>query len=254
MGGLSTLSYDLDKGDRKNGFGGGVGVGYTYFFNDRLGLLAGLEFSLYSAKAEMVDLSTNYTAVDIEGESFDFRSKINGYTEKQNSYFLNIPVMLQYQFGTGNRFYIAGGGKIGIPVSSRYKIDGATFINSGYYEFEDKELTSPEFLGFGNFKDRNTKQDFDMKVSFMVSAEAGLSWSLSDKNKLYTGFYCDYGLNNTAKKNKNYFVEYNTEKPLDFHVNSIVNSNYAQKGKSYEFTDKVIPFAIGVKVRLAFGN
>ena len=253
MGGLSTLTYDLDKGERKNGFGGGVGVGYTHFFSEQLGILGGLEVSLYNAKANLDKISTNYSVTDIEGENFDYRSAISNYTEKQNAFYLNVPIMVQYLFGKDNRFYIAGGGKIGIPLTSKYKVEGATYQNSGYYEFEDKELTSPEYMGFGTFTDRKVDESMDLKVSFTVSAEAGLNWQLSAKQTLYTGFYCDYGLNNISKNSKGYFVEYNTEKPVDFGVNSVLNSDYTQKGKGYQFTDKVIPLAVGIKIRLAFG-
>lgn len=40
--GVSTLMYKLDNGSRSNGLGGGVGLGYTYFFNKHWGLQTGL--------------------------------------------------------------------------------------------------------------------------------------------------------------------------------------------------------------------
>ena len=60
FGGLSTLMYKVDVPenpvikdvDRKLGFGGGIGVDWTYHFDQHWGLRLGLQGALYTSKAE----------------------------------------------------------------------------------------------------------------------------------------------------------------------------------------------------------
>ena len=255
-GGLSTLNYKTTIGDQKDGFGGQFGVGYQYFFTGNIGLNTGLELSLHNAKTTFGNVSDRYMAKDIDGQNFEFRSTVSNYEEKQNAMFLNIPIMLQYQFEGENKFYIAAGGKIGIPVNGKYKTSGATIKNSGYYPQEDLEHTTQEFLGFGTFTGRDMDDDVDFKVAFILSAELGMKWKIGDNLSLYTGAYLDYGLNDIQKdsRTKN-FVAYNTANPKEFTTNSILASKFSMDGNTImTFTDKVSPLAAGIKIRLAFSK
>lgn len=250
-GGLSTLKYSTDIGDNKNGFGGSFGVGYNYFFTDQWSLGTGLELSLYNAKTTFDTYSDAYKSNDGEYD-FEFRSTVNGYEEKQNTMFLNIPIIAQFQmpiFGE-NQFYAAGGFKFGIPVSKKYKVSSATLNNSGYYaqwsEQNGRELVmdSQEFMGFGKFDKSGDKKDLDLKVACILSLEAGMKWKVGEELSLYTGAYFDYGLNDINKNNDKKLVQYHTADPANFITNSIVHT---------KLTDKVVPMAAGLKVRLAFG-
>jgi len=252
-GGLSTLKYETTTGEQKNGLGSLLGVGYTYFFKEKIGFVTGAELAIYNAKINLDDLSINYMTRDYDGDSFEFRSKVNDYEEKQNTMFVNIPLMLQYQIGEENNLYIAAGGKIGFFLGGTYKTDKSIIKNSGYYEDEDYEYTEQEFLGFGTFKDRNANDDIKFKMTFMLSAETGMKWKLKDDLYLYTGIYIDYGLNNIQKKdNEKPFVEYNPTSPKDFIINSALASHYNKDNKSEVVADKVNLMAIGVKIKLAF--
>lgn len=255
-GGLSSLNYKTTIGDQKDGFGGSFGLGYHYFFTDNIALGTGLELSLYNAKATFNSLSDKYITKDIDGNSFEFRSTVTNYEEKQNSMFVNIPVMLQYQFEGENKFYIAAGGKIGIPVSGKYKTEGATIKNSGHYTEDDLDHMDQEFLGFGTFTGRDMDEDVDFKVAFMLSLELGMKWKIGETMSLYTGAYLDYGLNDIQKDSRtDNFVAYNTASPKDFKTSSILTSKYSLDGATVmTFTDKVSPIAAGIKIRLAFGK
>ena len=256
-GGLSDLKYDASAGKQKMDFGGQVGLGYQYFFCRNLGLGTGAEIALYNSVFNMDNLSTRYTTADMTGDNFEFRSTVSNYEEKQNAMLLQIPLMLQFQYGGKHKFYIAAGGKAGIPLSGKYKSSSASIVNTGYYDYENYEYTTPEFMGFGTFTNKNAKGDLDFKTAFFASAEIGMKWRLSDKLSLYTGAYLDYGLNDIRKVETRHvtslqFVEYNTANPRDFAINSIVNSQYSRNGNMQSFTDKIIPMAAGIKLRLIF--
>lgn len=250
-GGLSTLKYSTDVGSNKNGIGGSFGVGYNYFFTDQWSLGTGLELSLYNAKTAFDSYSDAYKSNDGEYD-FEFRSTVSNYEEKQNTMFLNIPVMAQFQLPVmgENKFYAAGGFKFGIPVTKKYKVSGATLKNSGYYaqwsEQSGRELVmdSQEFMGFGSFDRSGEKKDLDLKVACLLSLEAGMKWKMGEALSLYTGAYFDYGLNDINKDNDKKLVQYNTTDPANFITNSVLQTS---------LTDKVRPMALGLKVRLAFG-
>ncbi|MDU1890650.1 MAG: outer membrane beta-barrel protein [Dysgonomonas sp.] len=255
MGGSSSLKYDLKVGSASGGASGGFGVGYTYFVSNMIGLNTGLEFGFYKGTAKLNEIKNSYETTDWEGKDFLFKSTISNYEETQNACLLNIPIMLHIQLPLEkeSKFYAAGGIKIGLPISGTYKVKKGTIKNTGYYKFEDYEYDRPEELGFGTFQANETNEDFDLSTAIILSLETGIKWKLQEKLGLYTGIYFDYGLNDIGKEDRvNQFVEYNPASPRDFYQHSILTSQYITDTKTDSFTNKIIPVAFGVKVRLAF--
>ncbi|MCD7972847.1 MAG: OmpA family protein [Candidatus Azobacteroides sp.] len=248
--GLSTLTYTPVLGAQKNKFGGNISIGYNYLFSEQMGIGTGLELSFFNAEMTCNQYNDNYTATDIDGDTFDFRSTVTDYKEKQNATYLNIPLMYHYRTTGKNIFYANAGAKIGIPLSGKYKTSGATIRNSGYYSEDNYEYTDQEFMGFGTFTNRDTDKGLNYKVVFFLSAEAGLKWPLTDELSLYTGAYIDYGLNDIRKDvASERLVAYNTASPRDFTTNSVFTS----RNKNNEaLTGNVKPLAAGIKITLAY--
>lgn len=48
-GGISEIRYDVNVGDRKTGFGGNAGLGYTFFFSPNWGLGSGAGISFLNS-------------------------------------------------------------------------------------------------------------------------------------------------------------------------------------------------------------
>lgn len=251
-GGISTLNYDILFGNQKNGYAGELGAAYTYFFSPSFGVRSGVNISYYNAKSTLKNFSDSYDAYDGE-EYFEFRYTVNHYKEKQYTLYLNIPLMAQYQFGNNKMFYVAAGGKLGIPLLGKYKTSNNDFKTSGYYPSINIEFEEPEFMGFGNFSNMHAKNDFDLHVIAMLSLEAGAKWQLSDRLHLYTGVYFDYGLNNIIKNNFDKpLLKYSPSESRNFSINGIPTSNYTdQNDRVFSLTEKIKPMAIGIKVRLA---
>ena len=254
-GGLSTLNYSVTAGEQKAGFGGLFGVGYTYFFTPNWGLNTGIELALYNSKFNLTrPLQTTDNATDIEGSAFLYHSTVSNLEEKQKATLLQIPIMLQLQTNGHHKFYAAFGAKLGIPLGKSYNSTGATIVNTGFYSHEDYEYDEQEFVGFGTFRGRGSDGSLDLKMAFLLAAEAGMKWQISGMS-LYTGLYLDYGLNNIADDKRAPFVEYNKGNPRNFAMNSVVHAQYRDKSDSrHSFTDKVSPLAFGIKLRLAFGK
>jgi hypothetical protein len=250
-GGLSTLSYSATVGEQKQGFGGLLGLGYQFFFSPNWSIGTGAELSLYNSSFKLNNLLVRESVFDIENETFEFTSTISSYEEEQTAGFLQIPLMLQFQTGGKHQFYMAAGGKVGIPVIKTYKSSGATLQNAGYYSYESYTYTTQEFLGFGTFTGRGSEDDFDFKTAFFASAEAGVKWRLSPNMSLYTGAYLDYGLNNVVNKQASPFIDYTGKLKL----NSILHATYRNSSNKLQpYADKVAPLSVGIKVRLALGD
>ncbi len=251
--GLSTLQYDLNGGTRDDRIGGGIGIDYGFFFNDYWGVTAGGEVSYYGAKARMQPFSGGDY---VDNRNFTYNYDVMNYHENHEFVVVSIPVMLQYQAPLllDDHFcYAAIGAKIGFPWWLRYKTSGATYTTTGINHDDNSIIDSPADGGFGTFTEKRNKHSIGNKMSYMLSAEIGMKWSLSDRFFLYTGVYCDYGLNDIIKaKPDKSFVSYNQNSPSTIFHHSMLDSSYGQVAERVSFTNKVTPFALGLKVKFTF--
>lgn len=255
-GGLSTLEHDLNIGKSKSKAGGTLGVGYTYFLCSKIGIVSGFEVGMYNSETKFGELKNSNTALDMDDTEFELRSTINQYVEKQTASLLQIPIMLQYQTVGTNKFYVSAGAKVGLPLTSKYKIKGGHYRFTGYYPLEELEYTEEhDFLGFGRHRVSKTKDDLKLKVAVILSAESGMKWKLGDSYSLYTGLYIDYGVNDINKnKGKDDLVGYNAASPKVFKNNSMLNSVYTTTdGKIENMGDKINLLSVGFKLKLSFG-
>lgn len=258
-GGLSTLSYEAAIGDKSNGAGGNFGIGYTYFFAENFGINTGLEFSLYNAKIKREGFNNVLQNLidSSDGEKYDFYSSVKNYEEKQKAMYINIPLMIQFQYGKKNKLYASTGVKIGIPVSGKYKSSASEITNKGYFHDTENWAENQEFRGFGTYTNYSNDEDIDFRVACIYSAELGMKWGLTDKMALYTGAYIDYGLNDIVKggHNQDFSKLIETADGINVVNNSFLNSSigYSSNTLRQELTDKVIPMTVGIKVKLSFG-
>lgn len=268
MGGLSTLHYKLDGGSRKNGFGGGFGLGYAYRFSRHFGLGTGVEVQFYRAQAR---LNEGFASELLLGTASDpanalnyqttvFVSRFSEHREKQRAAYLALPLMLRYQSGGRSKFYAAAGVKAAFALRSRYALRTSMTNSVEWAVYEDgnlggKELfdEQDEMAGTGQYV-REGSGRAQLKFALLLSAEAGMKWALSDRNALYTGFYFDWGLND-IRGGRGDLLAYEGESagtgqanaPVRFGTNSVLASN--GPGSS----GRVVPLAAGLKIGISFG-
>jgi len=257
-GGLSTLSYDPTIGDQSNGLDKQFGAGYAIFVSPRFGFATGLELAFYSAEYELKKTLSMFdpNAVDPTEGPFEFRSKLSSYTEEQSVAALQIPLMLQFQTESG--FYAMAGVKYSIPISSSAK--GKGDINTcGHFstDLEDCHKTQ-SFAGYGDYPNKKAETHENFENTLFASAEMGMKWRFEDGISLYTGAYFDYGFSNILKKKKvddlTRMVEYNGANPTNFEMNGIFDSKWENNTSPQAFVNKVMPLAIGVKVKLSLSQ
>ena len=252
--GLSTLQYNLNGGARDNRIGGGAGLSYGFFFNDYWGITTGGEIAYHFAKAKMEPFSGS---VFVSDKPYTYNYNVNNYYENQEFIVVNIPLMLQYQaplLFEDHFCYAAIGAKIGIPWHLKYKTSGATYTTTGVSHLDNSIIESPESEGLGTFTEKRNDRYVDYKKSYMLSAELGMKWSLSRFFFLYTGIYCDYGLNDIISNPNRSFVSYNRQSPATINHRSILESSYGRipEGEIVNFTNKVAPLALGLKFKFTF--
>jgi hypothetical protein len=160
-----------------------VSVDAGYFFSKYFGISTGIGFSPYITKLSLDPYSNSMDTVDVENESYERRISGNNINETQKIYFLEIPLILNFQcpFSKAIGFYLQGGINLAIPVGNTYSSSG-TFSYSGYYPaynvvFEDipyegfksnvkndvsgelkVKTLNPELLASGGFYFHNQKQ------------------------------------------------------------------------------------------------
>ena len=253
--GFSGLQYKPAVGAKSLGFGGHFGIGYTYFFNNHVGLGTGVEIAFYNStlrNGEFLNVITNVTDAS-DGRPYDFHSNVSEFNDKQKATYLNIPILFRFQTGGKHRFYAAAGAKIGIPLKGT-SFATATFRNKGYFPHTDNWAETQQFRGFGTFTDRKTEEDLDLKVACLLSLEAGMKWKLNEKTALYTGIFFDYGVNHIVKGDAKPVIDYfPTESGMDFTHHGALTSNYTNGTTVKPIAEKVVPMAVGVKLNLAVG-
>jgi hypothetical protein len=241
-GGMSNLGYKFDGGKGSGGTGFGAGVGYTYNISDNFGITTGAGFASYSGKATSETLSGQYVPDNADG---NFSYSIAGYEEKQSATMVVIPLMLQYNTDGSTSFVAAGGLKFGLPVSAKTTITSGVLTTSGHYSYEDQTYSNlPQHSFVTGQSIADIKSDTKFGLATMLSLEAGLRFSLSEKTGLYAGLFLDYGLNSIQKSGDKHVVEYQASNP-QFKYNSVLNTG---------MVDKVNLFSIGLKVAIKIRN
>lgn len=256
-GGFSSLQYSPKVGDHTGGIGGELGVGYTYSFNPKWGISTGLGVGLYNAKTRINGHFDTYAAIDDEEEynKMNLLVDIDQFEEKQQAYLLNIPLMLQFQAAGNetNTFYAALGGKISIPIHSKYKSTG-NYITKGKYAFTETIFEDMPEHGYNTYDRLKENRSLKMNLNVQLAAEVGYKWLLNEDWFLYTGVYCDYGLNDIRKNKDNalHVLEYNRQNPIRYGINSIAESSYSNGKENGYYLKKMNTISLGLKVKVAF--
>lgn len=228
-GGFHNLSYDLNNGSEKGMAGYSFNGGYSYYFNSRWGLQTGLGLRTFRPQSTL-NYNTVNPLVDEDGENYDFRTNYSNWKEKQQLLFLDIPLGLQYRFGSNEklRFQAGAGIKVSFPVSTKYQTNGGTIVTSGYYSQWNVELKDLPRHGFTTITDL-PKGDVSLKPSYGGFAELGTLYRLTNRLDLYFGGYLDYGINKVSKS---------SDKPLyqpEGVYNGVLASNQVNGAKLISF-------------------
>ena len=210
-GGLASIHYqDAPRAGLFNGFALEFGIAYTYYFHRNWGVYFGAGPGIYKTDKHFSFDVFNPDLTDQNGYQFDLYTQPK-YNEIFQTMFINIPIMLQYQTKQKNQrvwqsqqrykgFYIMGGVKVGVPLNDAYESKITSITNAAYYPQFDNWAATQLFAGLGAFADVSSSTgNLGLNIPCLKLAfEAGFKWRVGSNFLLYTGAFCDYGLNNTV--------------------------------------------------------
>ena len=253
-GGLSSIHHqDAPRNGFFNGYAIDFGVGYTYYFHRNWGIFVGLGPGIYNTRKPVdLDLLTTGLSVATATETLQYELYTQAaYQEAFQITFINLPVMLRYQTQQNtvswrrtqdsyNGFYAMGGINAGFPLIDTYQSEITTVTNAAYFPELDNWAATQRFAGLGTFDDGIVADgDLALDLSLRLALEAGFKWRLKNNFLLYTGAFCNFGLNNTTQS---------TREP----VRNNIAADRLTDFPFITFSDKIDMLTVGVILRLAF--
>ncbi|WP_035652183.1 outer membrane beta-barrel protein [Flavobacterium sp. ASV13] len=247
-GGPSGILYESSEGNGNLKAGGGLGIGYIYFLNNHWGINTGVEV-LYNQNSFKLNEGTtiNSNEIDDQMSAFEYRVTPKNYQEKQHFISLAIPVLLQYRtpISSQSQWYLGFGGKVLFPGKQTIKASADELQLSGYYPDMDIIIDDLPSHGFGKVNNWQDKTSADLKTSFLVSLETGLTFKLKENLQLYTGIFADYGFSDLAKNTENTNI-------VLYDPNGIENTQANGVSGNKTLVQKNNYFSAGLQVKFGF--
>lgn len=211
-GGIQGLQYELENSESRQRAGGGIHVGYTSPLNNNWQILTGIGGEFFNTRATLKDgavFSSNQ--VDETGSAFQQNITTRGYMETQQFFAIGIPVKLQYHTRGKIQWYANGGFRFVLPFTARLRASANEVRVSGYYPDYNIEVKEMPEHGFGTITNWSSNSKQVLNPAVALSGTTGISFRLTDKVRLYSGLYADYGLTNmrNGSRENTSLVRYN---------------------------------------------
>ncbi|MCC9044028.1 PorT family protein [Myroides sp. M-43] len=244
---VNSQSYTNYKATGALGYN--AGMGYRYYLSPQWSIGSEVSYQRYNHKFKELEPKGSWSATDTEENNYEFRYKSRNRKEQINYHIIQIPLTIQYETKGLVKWYVQTGFGIGLIVgTAQSKITMNDLTTSGYYAQWDAVLNGPNFMGFGDFKQINQKNDLALNTRYSWIVESGIKQELSDSQSLYIGGYLDLGLNNLSR-DSNYVsknpisIKNDYDNSIDLHSYWTQEENRLEKFKNYQ---------IGIKIRYSF--
>ena len=171
--GYSSLMHGIDGTSVPGGGAGMLGFGYFMKHKSKFNFQTGLEFMFLNSMTKVNDFAYSgdfiYNDPNKKNHIIPLTMDFSEYTEQQNRFSLNIPLL----FGTQiNQFYFLAGAKAGIGLMGNYSMNGIVTTTMNDPEFIDIMANMPTHDLQAKEVKYGDKLKFGLDVA--VSAEAGL--------------------------------------------------------------------------------
>jgi outer membrane protein OmpA-like peptidoglycan-associated protein len=232
-GGKHNIAYTIDNGTVKTGLGLTGNIVYNYFFSPNFGIGTGLGVQTYKSAAVLNYMSTN-SAVDTDGDTYDYRIYYEEWEEFQKLITLDIPLGFNYQtkFGTKSGLLASAGIKVSVPIRAAYETNDGQIVTTGFYEQWNVELSDMPQHNFITITDFPSSK-FTAKPAYSVYADLGYLHEITPKMNLYLGAYVNYGLNNFIASSDKFVYQ------QDDVYNGVMSSNLINKANLVSFGVKI---------------
>lgn len=251
--GVSELHYGLTGGTIAPKFPSfTANVGYAYYFLPYMGIGIGVGVGNYGTTAIFTEPQVWTGLTDEFGDTYEHRTEIVAWQEKQLAYLLEVPVALRFKENFGRRvgLFAHVGAKFAMPVYATRRLTDATVSHTAYYPFWN--------LTLHDLPNRFETETFDLqkyeikqfaKYYAIVFAEIGANVSLSKRVDLLLGVYANCGtfnLDATKEADK-------TELGFASERNGYGSFMPAYEGLlATKNAGSVLPWSVGVKAEFNF--
>lgn len=207
---LSQLAYQhwgqASANDHiKNGLGfpsWNANIGISYYFLPWFGFGTGVHFSTYQSNATISE-SWKYDLTDRYGDRYTQTLTPEGLKEKQEVYFVEIPLALKFRaMPEGKRVGFIGtvGAKLGLPIMNSYGLsETATLTNTVYYPTYDLTLNGdiPTVLENGTIApySQSIPTTKIAKLNFAGYAEMGVLFQVHQRVDIGLSLFANYYVN-----------------------------------------------------------
>ncbi len=212
--GISDLLYTVEAGTQTVLPSLTANIGYTYFFLPWMGIGTGAHVSHYGAIAKLdgeygKEIDTWNGVSDTDGDTYNHRTRMQNWKERQLIYMVEIPLALHFQQNWGYRtgLYAQVGAKFGLPVYSDYKVLSGSMRHVGEYPQYDWKIfgenETAHGFGFednagqnGSVKGLPTAKNNQFRYNIAAFFEIGALFQVSNRVDLFLGVYFNYGFTN----------------------------------------------------------
>ncbi len=201
-GGVSSLQYNLTGGDVHPYPSINLHFGYTYYFNNYVGITTGLQYTTYTSRAVMKDPLQWNNLTDYAGDRYIHYTRFNNWQERQAVHSLEIPLAFTFKYKPQKAgIYATLGVKAGLAVDQHYINTRGTVSHSAYYPFWN--VTMQELSDRYETEDYTglTRQLPTHRINAIGYAELGTLIELNPHTDLTIGAYADIYINNAARFN-----------------------------------------------------
>ena len=183
---MDGLSGSLEYTNKKTM---NISFNMAYYFSKYIGVSFGAGLNPCSSEIYLRSYSTDFSAVDDEGESYEMQIEGSAITEIQKISFLSIPVSLALRVPAGSTlgFFVDAGVSAEIPIMKSYDATG-TFSYDGYYPAYPVTLEDIAAHGFPSNLLTEVSEDIEINsFNGALSASAGIYFYLGSSFQISLG-------------------------------------------------------------------
>lgn len=183
-----------------------------YYFNKNWGAGLGIEYNRYSFMNTLSNYSHSYTGTDNwEGDpvarnyQFFIESNNTNIDEAVVMHYLDIPIsgVYRHTLSAKTNLIARAGFKIGVPLSSSYRLENSNLKTRLYFEEWDLELFNIPAHGlYDSRTDWHPEGNTSLTVSASAFAELGIDYQLSPSINSRISAYYSHGLNDIINESQ----------------------------------------------------
>lgn len=262
--GYGSLGYSLRSEDEKAGTVRGsisalAQISYSYYFSRNWGIQTGVGISYYSSFGKLNTVKQFSDALtDTEGEQYRHQVRTRDWREQQQTYMIDIPLMvvMQYPVGDQARLYAGLGAKIGLPILNTWRMRSGSISHEGYYEQWNLtlyDINQRDFYSEDADRFPTEKQKLSLRMPAVgAQAELGIAIPLKKRLDLLLAIYANYTINNIrdAADDASMGWQQTEYTGAEAYRNHSFMKPYNGEIES-EYVKSVHPWAVGLKIGLS---